>query len=144
MKSGAFPPDFFQMNGAMPYFKVDTPSAPMMQELQFINQSYQSQEHNNQYSNIQGNLSNPFYDSVPSEIPINLPPKLNSRNHSRQSKQNESTVKLPQLKRKGSIVSNKIPPNIPLSINSDPQYLNIKINNQQKREILANFIKENE
>jgi hypothetical protein len=71
------------MNGAMTYFKVDTPSAPMMRELQFINHSYQSQEHNNQSSNIQGNLSNPFYDSVPNEIPVNLPPKLNSRNHSR-------------------------------------------------------------
>lgn len=40
MKSGAFPPDFFQMNGVLPYFKNDTPSALMMRELQFINQNY--------------------------------------------------------------------------------------------------------
>ena len=89
-------------------------------------------------------MSNPFYDSVPREIQVHLPPKLNSRNHSRQSKQNESTVKLPQLKRKGSIVSNKIPPNIPLSFNSDPHYLNNEKNDLKKCEILTNFLKDQE
>jgi hypothetical protein len=53
-------------------------------------------------------------------------------------------VKLPQLKRKGSIVSNKIPPNIPLSFNSDPHYLNNEKNDLKKREILTNFLKDQE